>query len=201
MRLRGDRLLIATGRRPRVEGIGLERVGVEANARGIPVDGHMRAADGVWAIGDVTGIWPLTYVGKYQGRIAAANILGDTREANYDAVPRVVFTDPQAASVGAAEGPLTATAPISEVPRTATYMRAYAEHPGFLTLVSDGERLIGAYGLGPDAGEWMQQATLAIRASVPIEVITDTIQPFPTFSEIFYFALAELSKRSYDPAS
>jgi dihydrolipoamide dehydrogenase len=201
MQLRGDRLLIATGRRPRVEGIGLERVGVEANARGIPVDGHMRAADGVWAIGDVTGIWPLTYVGKYQGRIAAANILGDTREANYDAVPRVVFTDPQAASVGAAEGPLTATAPISEVPRTATYMRAYAEHPGFLTLVSDGKRLIGAYGLGPDAGEWMQQATLAIRASVPIEVITDTIQPFPTFSEIFYFALAELSKRSYDPAS
>ena len=193
--LRGERLLVATGRRPRVMDIGLETVGVEANPHGIAVDARMNAADGVWAIGDVTGIWPLTYVGKYQGRIAAANILGEAREANYDAVPRVVFTDPQAASVGAAEGPLTATAPISEVPRTATYTRAYAEHPGFLTLVSDGDRLIGAYGLGPDAGEWMQQATLAIRASVPIEVMKDTIQPFPTFSEIFYFALAELGSR------
>jgi pyruvate/2-oxoglutarate dehydrogenase complex dihydrolipoamide dehydrogenase (E3) component len=194
-RLSGDRLLVATGRRPRVEGIGLEAVGVEANPRGIPVDGHMNAAEGVWAIGDVTGIWPLTYVGKYQGRIAAANILGEPREANYDAVPRVVFTDPQAASVGAAEGLLTASAPISDVPKTATYTRAYAERRGFLTLLSDGERLTGAYGLGPDAGEWMQQATLAIRAGVPIEVMKDTIQPFPTFSEIFYFALSELNSK------
>jgi pyruvate/2-oxoglutarate dehydrogenase complex dihydrolipoamide dehydrogenase (E3) component len=194
--LRGDRLLVATGRRPRVEGIGLETVGVQANPRGIPVDAHMQAGDGLWAIGDVTGIWPLTYVGKYQGRIAAANILGGAREANYQAVPRVVFTDPQAASVGASEGPLSATAPISEVPKTATYTRAYAESHGFLTLISDGARLTGAYGLGPDAGEWMQQATLAIRASVPIEIMKDTIQPFPTFSEIFYFALAQLPSGS-----
>ncbi len=193
--LRGDRLLLATGRRPRVDGIGLEKVGAEATRRGIPVDARMHVVDCVWAIGDVTGIWPLTYVGKYQGRIAAANILGEAREANYDAVPRVVFTDPQAAAVGTAEGPLMATAPISEVPKTATYTRAYAESHGFLTLVSDGERLIGAYGLGPDAGEWMQQATLAIRARVSIEVMKDTIQPFPTFSEIFYFALAELGER------
>ena len=100
-----------------------------------------------------------------------------------------------AAAVGAAEGALTATAPISEVPRTATYTRAYEEHPGFLTLVSDGDRLTGAYALGPEAGEWMQQATLAIRAEVPIEVINDTIQPFPTFSEIFYYALAQLSSK------
>jgi pyruvate/2-oxoglutarate dehydrogenase complex dihydrolipoamide dehydrogenase (E3) component len=190
--LRGDRLLVATGRRPRVEGIGLESVGLRPDPGGVPVDGRMQAAEGVWAIGDVTGVWPLTYVGKYQGRIAAANILGETREANYQAVPRVVFTDPQAASVGASEGPLTATAPISEVPKTATFTRAYAELPGFLTLVSDGDRLTGAYALGPYAGEWMQQATLAIRASVPIEVLKDTIQPFPTFSEIFYFALAKL---------
>ncbi len=199
--IRGDRLLVATGRRPRIEGLGLEHVGVKAEPRGIPVDAHMSAAEGVWAIGDVTGIWPLTYVGKYQGRIAAANILGEIREANYDAVPRVVFTDPQAAAVGAAEGPLTATAPISEVPKTATYTRAYAESPGFLTLVCDGDRLIGAYGLGPDAGEWMQQATLAIRAGVPIEVMTDTIQPFPTFSEIFYFALAELKRQVPAPVA
>src|SRR6516165_4930533 len=193
--LRGERLLVATGRRPRVQGIGLETVGIEANPRGIRVDARMKAADGVWAIGDVTGVWPLTYVGKYQGRIAAANILGEAREANYDAVPRVVFTDPQAASVGAADGPLMATAPISEVPKTATYAREYEESPGFLTLVSDRDRLTGAYGLGPNAGEWMQHETLAIRGCLPLETMIDTIQPFPTFSEIFYFALAELSRK------
>ena len=191
--LRGDRLLVATGRRPRVEGIGLETVGIEPGRQGIAVDGRMSAGDGVWAIGDVTGIWPLTYVGKYQGRVAAANILGRRREANYDAVPRVVFTDPQAASVGEAEGAITATVPVSGVPRTATYTRAYAERPGFLTLVSDGERLTGAYALGPEAGEWLQQATLAIRARVPLDVMTDTIQPFPTFSEIFLYALSALA--------
>ena len=155
----------------------------------------MSAGDGIWAIGDVTGIWPLTYVGKYHGRIAAANILGESREADYSAVPRVVFTHPQAAAVGAPDGPLTATISLSAVPKTATYLRAWDEHPGFLTLVSDGEVLTGAYGLGPEAGEWMQQATLAIRARVPLEVLSDTIQPFPTFSEAFHFALAELATR------
>jgi len=193
--LRGDRLLVATGRRPRFEGVGLENVGIEPGKGGIEVDSRMNAAQGVWAIGDVTGVWPLTYVGKYQGRVAAANILGRPREANYDAVPRVVFTDPQAASVGEAEGELTATAPIASVPRTSTYTRAYEEKNGFLTLVSDGRRLTGAYALGPDAGEWLQQATLAIRAQVPLEVMNDVIQPFPTFSEIFLFALTELDAK------
>jgi len=190
--LRGDRLLVATGRKPRIDGIGLETVGIEPGKRGIEVDARMAAGDGVWAIGDVTGIWPLTYVGKYQGRVAAANILGREAEASYDAVPRVVFTDPQAASVGEAEGPLTATVPIASTPRTATYMRAYDETPGFMTLVSDGERLIGAHALGPDAGEWLQQATVAIRARVPLTVLRDTIQPFPTFSEIFLYAFQQL---------
>jgi len=189
--LRGDRLLVATGRRPRVEGIGLENVGIEPGKRGIEVDARMNAGDGIWAIGDVTGIWPLTYVGKYQGRVAAANILGGSREANYDAVPRVVFTDPQAASVGEAEGPLTATVSLAEVPRTYTYMRDY-DKPYFMTLVSDGERVTGAYALGPEAGEWLQQATVAIRAGVPLEVMDDVIQPFPTFSEVFLHALLEL---------
>jgi pyruvate/2-oxoglutarate dehydrogenase complex dihydrolipoamide dehydrogenase (E3) component len=190
--LRGERLLVATGRRPRVEGIGLETVGVEPGKRGIEVDSRMRAGDGLWAIGDVTGIWPLTYVGKYQGRVAADNILGHAREANYDAVPRVIFTDPQAAAVGEAEGPLTATISLADVPRTATYTRAYDERPGFMTLVSDGERVTGAYALGPEAGEWLQQATVAIRARVPLEVMKDVIQPFPTFSEAFLHALSEL---------
>jgi pyruvate/2-oxoglutarate dehydrogenase complex dihydrolipoamide dehydrogenase (E3) component len=190
--LRGDRLLVATGRRPRVDELGLETVGVEPTRQGVPVDERMRVSDGLWAIGDVTGIWPLTYIGKYQGRVAAANILGGERSANYDAVPRVVFTDPQAAAVGDPAGGVTATVPLSEVPRTSTYTRAYAESPGFMTLVSDGERLTGAYALGQEAGEWLQQATVAIRARVPLDVMEDVIQPFPTFSEIFLHALTEL---------
>jgi pyruvate/2-oxoglutarate dehydrogenase complex dihydrolipoamide dehydrogenase (E3) component len=192
--LRGDRLLVATGRRPRVHGVGLETVGIEPDAHGVPVDAHMRAAERLWAIGDVTGLWPLTHVGKYQGDVVAANILGEPRTASYEAVPRVVYTDPQAASVGAAEGRFSATVPVSEVAKTATYTRGYADSNGFLTLVSDGERLIGAYALGPEAGEWLQQATLAIRARVPLDVLDDTIQPFPTFSEIYVGALKELHR-------
>jgi pyruvate/2-oxoglutarate dehydrogenase complex dihydrolipoamide dehydrogenase (E3) component len=194
--LRGDRLLVATGRKPRVDGIGLETVGIEPGKQGIEVDSHMRAGDHVWAVGDVTGIWPLTHVGKYQGRIAADNILGGTREADYSAVPRVVFTDPQAAAVGEAEGAHTATVQMTEVPRTGTYARTDDERPGFMTLVSDGERVTGAHALGPEAGEWLQQATVAIRARIPLEVMNDVIQPFPTFSEAFLNALLELTAKS-----
>jgi dihydrolipoamide dehydrogenase len=188
----GDRLLVATGRRPRVEGIGLENVGVEADPRGIRVDEYMRAGNRVWAIGDVTGIWPLTHVGEYEGDVVAANIAGDTHPANYEAVPRVTYTDPQAAAVGAVEAEYSATAPLSDVPKTATYTHAYAQSNGFLTLLSDGKRLTGAYALGPEAGEWMQQATLAIRAHVPLEVLSDTIQPFPSFSGIYDAAVMAL---------
>ena len=197
--LRGDRLLVATGRRPRVEGIGLETVGVEADPHGIPVDARMRAGERLWAIGDVTGIWPLTHVGEYQGDVVAANILGEPAEANYEAVPRVTYTDPQAAAVGADEAAFSGTAPLAEVAKTATYTHAYAESNGFLTLLSDGERLTGAYALGPEAGEWLQQATLAIRARVPLDVLRDTIQPFPSFSEIHAAALKALRRRSRRP--
>jgi dihydrolipoamide dehydrogenase len=190
--LSGDRLLVATGRRPRVEGIGLESVGIAVNKKGINVDARLRAGERLWAIGDVTGIWPLTHVGKYQARVVAANLLGEPREANYDAVPRVVFTDPQAGSVGATEATFSGTARVADVSKAATYTRAYAESNGFLTLLSDGERLTGAYAFGPEAGEWLQQATLAIRARVTIDVLRDTIQPFPTFSEIYLAALKAL---------
>jgi pyruvate/2-oxoglutarate dehydrogenase complex dihydrolipoamide dehydrogenase (E3) component len=190
--LRGDKLLVSTGRRPRVADIGLETVGVEPDPRGIRVDEHMRAGERLWAIGDVNGIWPLTHVGEYEGDVVAANILGDPRPANYEAVPRVTYTDPQAASVGAADAEFSGTARVAEVPKSATYTHAYAESNGFLTLLSDGERLTGAYALGPDAGEWLQQATLAIRAHVPIKVLSDTIQPFPSFSGIYDAALTEL---------
>ena len=198
--LRGDRVLVATGRRPRVDDIGLETVGIKADSRGVPVDAHLKADERLWAVGDITGIWPLTHVGKYQGEVVASNILGEPREANYDAVPRVVFTDPQAAAAGATEARFSATTALKDVAKTATYMHDYAEWNGFLTLLSDGECLTGAYALGPEAGEWLQQATLAIRARVPLDVLRDTIQPFPTFSEIYVAALHELRAAVREPA-
>jgi pyruvate/2-oxoglutarate dehydrogenase complex dihydrolipoamide dehydrogenase (E3) component len=88
---------------------------------------------------------------------------------------------------------------VSEVPKTAAYTHAYAESNGFLTLLSDGERLTGAYALGPEAGEWLQQATLAIRARVPLDVLRDVIQPFPTFSEIYADALKALRVQTSAP--
>ena len=150
--LKGDKLLVATGRRPRVADVGLETVGVEPDAHGVPVDMHLRAAEKLWAIGDVVGIWPLTHTGKYQGEVVASNILGDSRRADYEAVPRVVYTDPQAAAVGATSGRFSGMASLAEVPKTATYTRAYAESNGFLTLLSDGERLTGRLRARPGGG-------------------------------------------------
>jgi pyruvate/2-oxoglutarate dehydrogenase complex dihydrolipoamide dehydrogenase (E3) component len=192
--LRGDHLLVGTGRRPRLPD-GLAAAGATFDAHGIKVDERLSAAERLWAIGDVTGIRLLTHVGKYQGEVVAANILGQPREAHYEAIPDVVYTDPQAAAVGESEAPFSATVPISEVAKTATYTRAYATSNGFLTLLSDGDRLTGAYALGPEAGEWMQQATLAIRARVPLPVLRDVIQPFPTFSEIYVAALKALNSQ------
>ena len=190
--LRGDHLLVATGRRPRTSGLGLETTGATFDEHGLRVDAHLRAGERLWAVGDVTGVRLLTHVGKYQGEVVAANILGEPREASYEAIPDVVYTDPQAAAVGAADAAFSATARLSEVAKTATYTHAYAQSNGFLTLLSDGERLTGASALGPEAGEWLQQATLAIRARVPVPVLRDVIQPFPTFSEIYVAALKEL---------
>jgi pyruvate/2-oxoglutarate dehydrogenase complex dihydrolipoamide dehydrogenase (E3) component len=190
--LRGDHLLVATGRRPRTSGLGLETTGATFDEHGLRVDAHLRAGERLWAVGDVTGVRLLTHVGKYQGEVVAANILGEPREASYEAIPDVVYTDPQAAAVGAADAAFSATALLSEVAKTATYTHAYAQSNGFLTLLSDGERLTGASALGPEAGEWLQQATLAIRARVPLPVLRDVIQPFPTFSEIYVAALKEL---------
>jgi pyruvate/2-oxoglutarate dehydrogenase complex dihydrolipoamide dehydrogenase (E3) component len=190
--LRGDRLLVATGRRPRVDGLGLETVGATFGSHGVTVDAHLRAGERLWAIGDVTGIRMLTHVGEYQGEVVASNIFGESREAHYEAIPDVIYTDPQAASVGAVEARFSATIPMSEVAKMATYTHDYAKSKGFIRLLSDGERLTGAYALGPQAGEWMQQATLAIRAQVPLDVLRDVIQPFPTFSLVYVAALKAL---------
>jgi pyruvate/2-oxoglutarate dehydrogenase complex dihydrolipoamide dehydrogenase (E3) component len=192
--LRGDKLLVATGRRPRVDGLGLETTGAVFDQHGLHVDAHLRAGERLWAVGDVTGVRMLTHVGKYQGEIVAANIIGKPRAANYEAIPDVIYTDPQAAAVGVSEDRFSGTAALKDVAKTATYEHDYAQSNGFLTLLSDGERLTGAYALGPDAGEWLQQATLAVRARVPLDVLRDVIQPFPTFSEVYVDALKALAQ-------
>ena len=193
--VRGDRLLVTAGRRPRTDNLGLETVGVTAGPNGIPVDARLSAGPGLWVVGDATGLWLLTHVGKYQGRVVADNILGRPRQAHYEAVPRVVFTEPQTAAVGDVDGPFRATVSMAEVARTATYARDDAASTGFLTIVSDGECLIGAYAVGPEAGEWLQQATVAIRARVDVATLLDVIQPFPTFSEAFFLALLDLHEQ------
>jgi dihydrolipoamide dehydrogenase len=137
---------------------------------------------------------PAHAVGENEGEVVASNILGESREAHYEGVPRVTYTDPQAAAVGVGEARFSGTAALTDVLKTATYTRAYAESNGFLTLLRDGEVLTGAYALGPEAGEWLQQATLAIRARVPLAVLRDTIQPFPSFSEIHAAAVKALHR-------
>jgi pyruvate/2-oxoglutarate dehydrogenase complex dihydrolipoamide dehydrogenase (E3) component len=188
--LSAEKLLVATGRKPNVD-VGLDKVGIEPGKRGIEVDDRLRAGDGVWAIGDVNGISPFTHVGKYQARVAAQDMLGNQARADYRAVPRVVFTDPQVCAVGESEGEETGTCELTDIARTSTYARNGTAR-GFLTLVSDGTKLTGAYAVGPEAGDWMGQATLAVRAGVTLDLLHDTMQPFPTFSEAFAAALSDL---------
>lgn len=194
-----QRLVVAVGRDPRVDDIGLERVGIEPGPRGIAVDGHCRAAEGVWAVGDVTGISPFTHVAAYQAQIACADMLGDARIADYRAIPRVVFCDPEVAAVGltpdqAKERGLrtvTADVDLSEVDRTETYGRGLSGHLGVL---ADAERavLVGAWAVGPLASEWIHALVLAVKAEVPVSVLRDTVMQFPTFSEAIATAVGRL---------
>jgi pyruvate/2-oxoglutarate dehydrogenase complex dihydrolipoamide dehydrogenase (E3) component len=192
--LDAERLLVATGRRPNAAGLGLEQLGVEISRRGIEVDDGLRAAEGVWAIGDCTGVALFTHVGKYQARVAARNVGGGAARADYRAIPAVAFTDPQVAMVGDTqrEGVVTARWEMTATARAGTYEKP--RRPGFVKVAADPDRgvLVGAVAVGPEAGEWCQQLTLAIRAEVPVDVLRDVIQPFPTFSEAVFFALQEL---------
>jgi pyruvate/2-oxoglutarate dehydrogenase complex dihydrolipoamide dehydrogenase (E3) component len=192
--LEAERLLVAVGRRPNVDDLGLEQLGARISKRGIEVDEQLRAADNVWALGDCTGIALFTHVGKYQARVAAQNVAGREAKADYRAIPAAVFTDPQVASVGTTEGKglVSARWEVQSTSRASTYEKP--KRPGFVKVVADPARrvLVGAVAVGPEAGEWCQQLTLAVRAEVPVEVLLDTIQPFPTFSEAIFFALREL---------
>jgi pyruvate/2-oxoglutarate dehydrogenase complex dihydrolipoamide dehydrogenase (E3) component len=200
LELRGEKpieaanILISTGRKPNVEGLGLENIDVKVGRQGIEVDDRLSADDHVWAAGDVTGVALFTHLGKYQGRVAAANGAGVEAHADYRAIPSSVFTDPQVASVGntSGEGAVVSKWDVSKVSRASTFQKP--KRPGFVKLFADPDRrvLVGAVLVGPEAGEWMGQVTLAIRAEVPVDVLLDTIQPFPTFSESIFFAAREL---------
>jgi pyruvate/2-oxoglutarate dehydrogenase complex dihydrolipoamide dehydrogenase (E3) component len=199
-RLTAERLLIAVGRKPRVDGIGLDAVGIAPGKGGaIEVDEHCQAGDGVWAVGDVTGVAPFTHVAAYQASVAGAHILGDPRPADYRAVPRVVFCDPEVAAVGltpagARERGLRTTSAsidLSDVDRTETYGRDLTGHLGVLADVDRGV-LVGAWAVGPLASEWIHSLVVAVRAEVPIAVLRDTIMQFPTFSEAIAGAVSRL---------
>jgi pyruvate/2-oxoglutarate dehydrogenase complex dihydrolipoamide dehydrogenase (E3) component len=193
-------LIVAVGRRPRVDGLALDKVGIKPGRRGIEVDERCRAADGMWAIGDVTGVMPFTHVAKYQGRIVCRDIAGDSVSADYTGVPRVVFSDPEVAAVG-----LTEEQARSEgVELASVHLKlgeaiarpyTYEKNPrGELQILADKRRsvLVGAWGVGPLASEWIHFAALAIKAQVPVAVLKDTVPQFPTYAEAYQSALEQL---------
>jgi pyruvate/2-oxoglutarate dehydrogenase complex dihydrolipoamide dehydrogenase (E3) component len=196
----GEVLLVSIGRRARTSGINLEAAGITPGKRGIDIDEHCRAGDGVWAIGDCTGGLMFTHNGKYQGRVAVANILGKERKADYRAIPRVVFTNPEIAAVGlteeaAIEQGIDVSSAVIELPTSIARPYTYEQDPrGTLGVIVDKKRqvLVGAWALAPLASEWIHQAALAIRADVPLEVLQDTVAQFPSYSEGYLAALREL---------
>lgn len=193
--LTGDRLLVATGKKPRVAGLGLEVLDITANDDGaLPVDDRCRVVDHVWAAGDVTGIAPFTHTANYQARVVAANLLGDERRADYRAIPRAVYTDPPVFAVGRTEGDRTASMEVGESARAVIEER----DDGCVVLYADPARrvLVGAAAIGPAADEWAAELTLAIRAEVDLDVLADLVHAFPTYGEVLEPPYASLAGRN-----
>lgn len=182
-----EQVLVATGRKPSTQG--LEPFGLTlADGGGIEVDAQCRAADHVYAIGDVTDLAPYTHVANYQADVVADVLLGGDRKVDPTAIPRCVFTDPPVASVGRLDGRLTGCVDLSELPRSSTD----GAGRGLLVVSSDGEVLVGAAAVGLHADEMLAEATLAIRARIPLPVLVDVIRPFPTVSEAYLPAVQQL---------
>jgi pyruvate/2-oxoglutarate dehydrogenase complex dihydrolipoamide dehydrogenase (E3) component len=200
-KLGAERLLVATGRRLNLKSLGIENVGLDPDGRSIETDGHMRAGDGVWAVGDITGVGAFTHLAVYQGRIAAADLLGaDHRPADYRAVPRVTFTDPEVASVGLSEAGARDQG-ISVrigIATTSSSARGWIHGPGaehgVTKLVADADQgvLVGASTMGPAAGEVLGLLVLAVNQRVPVRVLRDLIYPYPTFVRGLEDALRDL---------
>jgi pyruvate/2-oxoglutarate dehydrogenase complex dihydrolipoamide dehydrogenase (E3) component len=203
-----DRVLVAAGRRPRSSTLNLEKLGVELDETGVvAVDAHcrVRGAEHVWAVGDVTGVAPFTHTAHYQGRVVAANLRGEAIRANYQAVPRAVYTNPVLASVGhtrasanaAGIEPIVVHAPMSQAVRAATE----GDSAGWLTVLADRSRgvVIGATAFGGYAEEWLSEVSLAIRAEIPLWVAADVVHPFPTYSEILEVPWWQLASQLRPP--
>jgi len=198
--LEAQRILVAVGRTPRVHDLGLERLGITPEKKGLRVDRfcHVEGREHVWAAGDVTGIAPFTHTANYQGRIIAMNLLGSARAANYDAIPRTVYTDPPVAAVGlrvkeaAARGfePITGSVRMDELARSTTE----GDGRGLLWLMADRKQrvLLGAAAIGPRADEWIGEAILGVRSRATLSMLEDIVRPFPTYSEAYWIALARL---------
>ncbi|WP_028649544.1 NAD(P)/FAD-dependent oxidoreductase [Nocardiopsis sp. CNT312] len=200
--VRSDVVVLGAGRRPAADGLGLPEAGVDLEGTALPVDEYCRAAPGLWGVGDATGRAMFTHVAKYQGRVVADNILGRERAADYTAVPRVVFCDPEAAAVGLTarqardRGIDTAVAEVDVPENTARPWTYTADPEGALALVADRGRgvLVGAWAHGPLASEWIHTAALAIRARVPVAVLAESVPQFPTFNEAYLAALETLGR-------
>ncbi|GAA4224764.1 NAD(P)/FAD-dependent oxidoreductase [Actinomadura meridiana] len=196
-----DRLLVATGRRPNLKGLGLEHVGLDENARRVPVDGHLRAADGVWAIGDITGLGAFTHVSMYQAGIAVRDILGEAGSPSaYRAVPRVTFTDPEIGSVGLTEAQardqnLPVRTGMAPIPESARGWIHKAGNDGFIKLVESTEwgTLVGATSVGPTGGEVLGLLSVAVHAEIPTASLREMIFAYPTFHRAIEAALADLA--------
>jgi pyruvate/2-oxoglutarate dehydrogenase complex dihydrolipoamide dehydrogenase (E3) component len=199
--LRAQQLLVATGRRTDLSALGVGAVGLDERSRVIEVDERMRAAEGVWAIGDVTGKGAFTHVSMYQARIAAADILGDDGEtAAYRAVPRVTFTDPEIGSVGLTEAAARETGirvrtGLARIPSSARGWIHKVGNEGLIKIVEDAERrvLVGATSAGPAGGEVLGVLTLAVHAEVPTARLQQMIYAYPTFHRAIEDALRDLS--------
>lgn len=197
-----ERLLVATGRRPNLAGIGLDSVGLDEGGRSVEVDDHMRVADGLWAVGDITGHGPFTHVATYQAGIAVADITGkERRRAEYQAENWVTFTDPEVGRVGRTEQEARDAGVVVQVGRTEvpSTSRGYVHGPGndgFIKLVADGERdvLVGATSVGPRGGEVLAMLTLAVHAQVPLERLRSMIYAFPTFHRGVLAAVDDLAR-------
>lgn len=187
--LEADKLLVATGRRVNLAHLGVEHVGLDPAARAVEVDEHLRAGDGVWSVGDLTGKGAFTHVGMYQAAIAVADILDQTHEpASYAALSRVTFTDPEVGAVGLTEEQARAAGhdvrvALQRVPHTARGWLHKAGNEGFIKLVADRSTgaLVGATVAGPNGGEVLGLLSLAVHASVPITQLRTMIYAYPTF--------------------
>ncbi|GAA1673737.1 NAD(P)/FAD-dependent oxidoreductase [Kribbella yunnanensis] len=197
----GEKLLVATGRRVDIKGLGLDQVGIDADARKIEVDEHVRAADGVWAVGDVTGVGAFTHTAMYQANIAVHDILGtqDAPLARYHAMPRVTFTDPEIGAVGltekqAREHGLNVATGSTQIPSSSRGWIHKAGNEGFIKLVVDTDRgvLVGATSAGPTGGEVLSALAIAVHAAVPVHSLQQVIYAYPTFHRAIGDALKDL---------